>query len=332
VTQGFISVVVPVYNGEATLGRCLDTLLAQTWPHLAREIIVVENGSTDRTTDIVRSYGDRVRLLHSTARGPAAARQMAIPHCRGEIIAFTDADCYAKPDWLAQLAVPFADPDVGGVGGAVLGYTHSDQTTVEAFLERAAMLDNRGGGDGEFMPRIYTCNAAYRKTLLEKVGGFDTRMLTGEDVELSWRMQLQTGTRLAYAPEAHIYHHHRATRAGMMKQFRQYGFGEVVLDTLFGQYPGYPRSRRWQLKRIAGQVWALPRYAVSILLRTTRRVLGRATYAEAEHPLLWLLAESNNILGKLDAVVRTRGMTDARPVLAMRPEILIDRFFQHTKE
>jgi len=325
-----VSVIVPVYNGEATIAACLESLLNQTYPAAAYDLIVVENGSTDDTAAIVGRYP--VRLFHSQRRGPAPARNLGLGRSEADLVAFTDADCVAGPDWLAELVKPYADPGVGGVGGAIRALDHAGRTQVEIFSEEQSPLVNFVSGEGEFLPHLYTANASYRRPLLAELGGFNPALVTAEDVDLSWRLQLQTGTQVRYAPQAVVYHHHRSTLTGLARQYRQYGFGEILLDTMYGAYPSYPRSRRYQARRILGQVAALPRYALSGLLRAARRVIGRATPYQAAVPWLWLLIESCNVRGKLDGLVATRCMTDAQPALHIAAETLIARFFQSRKE
>ena len=325
-----VSVIVPVYNGAATIATCLESLLEQTYPSHATDVIVVENGSTDDTTGIVQRYP--VRLLHCARRGPAAARNLGISESKADVVAFTDADCIAEPDWLQELVQPYADPKVGGVGGAIRAYEHAARTLVETFSEEHAPLVNYESGEAEFLPHLYTANASYRRHLVDEVGGFNPALVTGEDVDLSWRLQLQTGAQVRYAPRAIVYHHHRSTRAGLARQYCQYGFGEILLDTMYGRHPGYPRSRGYQARQILRQAAALPRYALSALVRCARLATGRATPYQAAVPRLWLLIESSNIRGKLEGLIVTRCMTDAQPALQMDAERLIARFFPRGKE
>jgi glycosyltransferase involved in cell wall biosynthesis len=106
-----VSCVVPVCNGERFLGEALDSILAQT--HLPTELIVVDDGSTDRSQEIAESYGDRVVLLRQPNRGPAAARNRGIRAARGELLAFLDADDLWHPAKLdRQVAFLRAHPEV----------------------------------------------------------------------------------------------------------------------------------------------------------------------------------------------------------------------------
>jgi glycosyltransferase involved in cell wall biosynthesis len=302
----------------------VESVLNQTYP-APYDVIVVENGSTDDTTRIVERYP--VRLFHSTERGPAPARNTGIAHSEAEVVAFTDSDCIAAPDWLSELMRPYADPQVGGVGGAILAHAHGDRNHIEMFSDEFMPLKNFASGEHEFLPHLYTANASYRRRLLDEIGGFNPRLVTGQDVDVAWRLQLLTGAALRYAPQAVIYHHHRETVAGLARQYRRYGFGEILLDTMYGRYPGYPRNLRFQTLRLLGQMAALPRYLASAVLRQLRRWAGRATSYEAVVPQLWFMIESNNIRGKLEGLAATRLMTDARPALGRDAGQMIARLY-----
>jgi len=115
-----VSVLVAAYNEEACIAQKIDNTLALDYPEDKLELVVVTDGSTDRTPDIVRSFAsDRVRLLHQPERrGKPAAVERAFPHTRGEIVLFSDANCFFTRDVARRLVRHFADPTVGGVSGA----------------------------------------------------------------------------------------------------------------------------------------------------------------------------------------------------------------------
>ena len=152
-------------------------------------------------------------------------------------------------------------------------------------------------------------------------------LLIGEDTDVSWRIQLETRTELRYAPKAIIYHQHRVTRRGLARQYRLYGVGEILLDTMYSKYPNYPRTRSFQVKRISGQIAVLPRYLLSMVYRTFLLALGKKSLSEAAEPYLWFLIESNNIRGKLEALRATRFMTDGRSVFQEKRDEFINRFY-----
>src|ERR1041384_5139232 len=94
----FVSVIVPVWNDAERLGHCLHALEKQTYPAESYEVIVVDNGSTDSVACLVAAYG-RARLVSEQRPGSYAARNTGLNLARGQVIAFTDADCLPAPDW-----------------------------------------------------------------------------------------------------------------------------------------------------------------------------------------------------------------------------------------
>lgn len=116
------SVVVPVYNGAATIQRCLNALAQQRIDPTAFEVIVVDDGSTDSTADLVRSWLAQHpqvhgKLLQQANGGPAAARNTGAQAARAPLLLFTDADCAPVPQWIEAITKPFGDESVTGVKG-----------------------------------------------------------------------------------------------------------------------------------------------------------------------------------------------------------------------
>jgi len=306
------TVVVPVRNGEAMINTCVESLLAQRYAADRYEIIVVDNGSTDDTAGVVSSYP--VTLLRCPTPGPSPARNAGARRSQNEIVAFTDADCIADPGWLGGLAAAFEDDTVGAAGGAIEAFSHPQRNVVELFCEDMPPLRNYQTGEGEFLPFLVGANAAYRREALLAAGGWDDRLGTAEDIELAWRFQLKTGTKIVYCPDAVVYHRHRSTWKALARQYWVYGLGEVLLDTLFRGQPGYPRSLRFYRHRLARQLAALSRYVASGAIRGLRRMSGRATGYEAAWPWLLMVAEGANVAGKLKGLGLTRGLRDPEPL------------------
>jgi hypothetical protein len=121
-------------------------------------------------------------------------------------------------------------------------------------------------------------------------------------------MQLNTGARVAYAPEAIVYHKHRATLKTMAKQLQRQGFGEIVLDAMYKGHLSYRRNRRWQFKRMTSQVRALLTYVLSFVYRLLVCKARGKDRMYILSPLLWFVAESANIRGKLRGIWVTRFM------------------------
>lgn len=129
-----VSVIVPVYNGERFLAEAIESILAQTYP--SYEIIVIDDGSTDRTREIVLSYPE-IKYLYQTNAGTAAARNRGIEMARGEYLAFLDADDLWMPGKLAiQIAAFEADPTLEMVGGYVEQFVVPDLAEIYSIPAR----------------------------------------------------------------------------------------------------------------------------------------------------------------------------------------------------
>jgi len=313
----FVSVIVPVYNGQDTIGQCIEALLAQDWPQENFEVIVVDNNSTDRTVQVVSQYP--VTLVHESAiQTSYAARNRGVRAARGDIVAFTDADCFADEAWLRRLVEPFSDPAVGAVAGTVQSYASSG--LVERFFAAVRPFDP---SSAESLKSLLTGNIAYRKHLVEDLGLFDETLFTAGDVDLGWRVQIWTKAQVRRVPDAVVYHRFRSTRKGLFDQYRRYGFSEILLDTLYRGSPFHKRTPARQLRIMVRQVRALFTYIGSMVYRRLRNRLDRVPIADAEFylafPVLFFIAESGALLGKCDALIATRGFR--RTPFPSRPEI-----------
>lgn len=208
-----ISVIIPAYNAEATIGACVSALHRQQWPE-SFEIIVIDDGSTDRTADLARLSGARV--ISTPRARPAAARNVGIRAASGAIICCTDADCTPHPDWLQQITKPFDDDDVAACKGTY-------QTRQPELVAHFVQLEYEDKYDllrrQESIDFIDTYSAAYRRDVLTASGGFDERFDYLEDQELSFRLAAR-GHRMLFCESAVVEHLHSATlRAYLRKKF-----------------------------------------------------------------------------------------------------------------
>jgi cellulose synthase/poly-beta-1,6-N-acetylglucosamine synthase-like glycosyltransferase len=196
------SVIVPAYNAAATLQACLDALESQTIPRHAYEVIVVDDGSTDATPDLLQKA--EVTALHQPHASQAAARNRGAEAARGEILLFTDADCEPEADWIERMLAPFQEPGVAGVKGR---YRTRQRSLVARFVqaefeEKYARLARQDRIDF-----VDTHAAGYRRDLFLESGGFDVRFPVDEDQELSFRLA-RAGHRLVFEPDAVVFHQH----------------------------------------------------------------------------------------------------------------------------
>jgi cellulose synthase/poly-beta-1,6-N-acetylglucosamine synthase-like glycosyltransferase len=229
------SVIVPAYQAMSVIGSCVQALNRQTIPREQFEVIVVDDGSTDRTAAVAREAGAD-HLLLCTHQGPAAARNMGTEAARGEIVLFTDADCEPVPEWLEQMVAPFADPQVMGAKGAY----HTRQREFVARLvqleydvryERMAALSR--------IDFVDTYAAAYRRDLLLRYGGFDRAypIPSAEDVDLSFRLA-RDGHEFRFVPAARVWHRHPTSLKYYLIRKGRYGFWRALL------YLRYPNKIR----------------------------------------------------------------------------------------
>lgn len=220
-----ISVVVCAYNAADTLDDCLQSLGALTYPNY--EVILVNDGSRDRTEEIGRHYG-HVRVITTTNQGLSAARNTGLSAATGEIVAYTDADVRVDADWLTYLVQPFLNSDVVAAGGP--NVVPPDDPWVAQCVARAPGGPTHVLFDDRVAEHVPGCNIAVRRDALLAIGGFNPIYLrAGDDVDVCWRLQAR-GWKIGFAPAAHVWHHHRASVRAYWRQQVGYGEGEVWLQ------------------------------------------------------------------------------------------------------
>jgi GT2 family glycosyltransferase len=203
--------------------RPLEALAKLDYPDY--EVIVVDDGSTDDTAQIAHGYD--VQLISTRNEGLSSARNTGWQAASGEIVAYIDDDAYPDPHWLTYLALTFLESDHCGAGGPNIA-PHGDGTLAEC-------VASAPGGPAHvlFSDRVAEhvpgCNMAFRRSWLERIGGFDPQFRTaGDDVDVCWRMQEAGGT-IGFHPAAVVWHHRRSTIARYWKQQVGYGRAEALL-------------------------------------------------------------------------------------------------------
>ena len=209
-----VAVIVPVWNGEAVLGRCLDALARQTIPRDSYQIIVVDNGSSDATARIARSYAG-VELLEEKRPGSYVARNLGIGRVRAPITAFTDADCEPTPDWLEQiLRAAAANPGFGVLAGKIDLFDEiAQEREVFGDYERLFSFPQSHAARGN----CATANWASETALLKALGGFDAALKSGGDRQMALRIR-DSGHPLVYIPAMVVRHPVRASRAELVRK------------------------------------------------------------------------------------------------------------------
>lgn len=196
-----VSVVIPTHNRAELLSRLGAALSAQegVGPY---EVVFVDDSSTDGTSEVLAqvqaaaSVPVQVLRTSSSSGNPAHPRNLGWRAARAPLVAFIDDDCRPRPDWLGALLEALADADL------VQGLTDADPDEAPGSGPFARFIVVT-----EFSWKFETCNIAYRRELLERLGGFDESfpLKFGEDVDLGWRA-VDAGARFGWAPDAVVYH------------------------------------------------------------------------------------------------------------------------------
>ena len=209
----YISVIIPVYNGEKFLPGCLDALVSGSYRDY--ELIVVDDCSTDRSVEISRAKGARV-LKTSRQSGPGGARNLGAQEARGEVLFFVDADVVVKPDTLERVAANFMDhPEVASVFGS-----YDDEPAEKNFISQYKNLFHRfvhqqARSEAE---TFWAGCGAIRRDVFLAVDGFDAERYPRpaiEDIELGYRMRSR-GHRILLDKQLQAKHLKRWTLKSML--------------------------------------------------------------------------------------------------------------------
>jgi GT2 family glycosyltransferase len=266
------------------------------------EIVVADNGSTDDTAAVVQGFAENapIRLVDAAhRRGPAVARNAVVRAARGRIIAFTDADCLVHHRWLAEIEAGFDDEAVGCVAGSILPAEF--RTSAERFYARRNILSQDFVLAHPFLPYAQTANAAFRREVFDAIGPFDEEMITCEDADLLWRMQLQTTYRLRYRPEALVWHRHRSSGRGLLKQTIGWGTGQALV---YRKYRHLMARDSWT--KLAGDYRRIGGLASLAVRRWIRLKVKRRGADALEDAYLNLLFLSGIKLGRLQGSWQAR--------------------------
>lgn len=261
------TVIIPVYNQPEFLAKCLAALAQQTLSRDKFEVLVVDNGSDHSPAEVVSQH-TFARLLEEAKPGSFAARNTALQVARGEIIAFTDADCVPDPEWLENAIAALDSGDIDVVAGRidVAIEDPARPTTIELF-DAAIRFDQRArvaATNG-----VVTANLVTRRDIIDAVGPFDDSLMSGADAVWSSHAA-KHNYRVRYVDNAIVVHPARASLDEVLTQARRRAGGDyqIKLKT--------PRSLAWRLAFLAKRL--LPRMHG---LGVTRRRLAKRGYGFA---------------------------------------------------
>lgn len=231
-----VSVIIPIYRRTEWIGHCLAALGKQKSYH-DFEVVIVDDGSpnqqqvADAISEAIRDSDLSIRFIRKPNAGPAAARNYGVKNSRGTLICFLDDDSIVGEGWLNEITAPFTDEKVSVVSGKILSYNRENSLTL--LLEIAIYTGIHWA----------TCNIAYRRELLERLGGFDEsfREASWEDNDLGLRARW-AGARQVHNEKAVVYHAHEESLEEYRRKCLLNGRGAAAF------------SRKFRFKR---PLWAL---------------------------------------------------------------------------
>jgi GT2 family glycosyltransferase len=281
-----VSVIIPHYRDFEHLDACLRSVAAQSYPAARVEVIVGDNGSPEGIERVREVAAGRAQVLLVEERGAGPARNGAVAHATGEVLAFIDSDCVAEPQWIEEGVRALSGYDFVGGQVKVLVQDEARMTPVEAWervfaFDFKSYIEKKGftGSGNLFCPR----------RVFDAVGGF--RVGISEDTEWSLRA-VAAGFRLGYAPKAVVGHPARRTWEELTRKWRRLG------DESYGLSAGRPGRRlRWAVRGLlmpASAVAHTPKVLLHPGLHTLSQRLAalRVLYAIR----FWRLADAVRVL------------------------------------
>ncbi|MEI6816812.1 MAG: glycosyltransferase [Bacteroidota bacterium] len=227
----FISIIIPAKNEEKLIRICIESLNKINYPKDKFEIIITDGLSTDNTVAVAKEMGARV--INNPKQTVSPGRNIGFENAKGDLIAFTDADCIVDENWL-QNSLKYFDQDesVACVGGPNLTpQDESDFGKAVGFVFdqpvfAAGSIHARELKEVKEVISIPGCNAIYRQSVLSKVMPLDESMLTCDDTKLN-REIIDLGFKLLYTPDVVVFHYRRPTPKRLWRQFYRYSIGRL---------------------------------------------------------------------------------------------------------
>lgn len=219
-----LSIIIPALNSAATISYTLSSIFSNKFPRELFEVLVIDNGSSDRTVEIAERFPVKIHYCHRRGIGPP--RNFGIKVAEGDIVGFTDSDCIVEKDWLEKIFNFFEqNSEVDGVGGPVFPYPSSQnkiqRLTGEIFVEDQGYPKKIERVEfGSSYGLIFGTNSAYKKEALVSAGGYSEP--GGSNLELSWRLASK-GRNLFFDPDIKVYHTFPWSLKSIFKQQFRWG-------------------------------------------------------------------------------------------------------------
>lgn len=233
-----MSIIIPAYNAERSIEKCIRSALAQKYPQENYEVLVVDNNSTDNTVQRIQSFADVRYILEKDRQNCFAACNTGARNARYDLFAFLDADQVADENWLRELVSGHDDERYGAMGGR---YVYDDQQLLKDIDVRGN--DNRHGIKVDGLDTLGSSNCIYKRHVFEALGGFFDEWFSGADFDMAFRLQNGLKLNIKYNPNAFVVEEGRTVSEYLKREFR-IGYGRMILTER------YPRMRQSTLSLI----------------------------------------------------------------------------------
>lgn len=233
-----ISVVIPAFNRENSLSKCLESLFRQDYSKNLFEIIVVDDGSTDDTAQLVNKLAQgysNIRYFYQSNKGPAAARNLGMLQAKADIVAFTDTDCILSLPWVKNMVEAHKlSEDIAVIGGLTTVSPNNIKAMVSQSLSDGAIQMAIGGKQEIiFFP---TCNVSIKKKYLNEKFNEFFQFPAGEDLEFFWRL-FKKSNKFVYKQDIKVFHDCHPNFVSFLKQAYLYGRGNYLAQYLHKNHP-----------------------------------------------------------------------------------------------
>ncbi len=213
-----MTVIIPAYNCERDIAKCLDSILNQSYPREDFEVIVVDNNSTDNTAKVIKKYN--VKYALEKRQSSYAARNKGLSLAKGEILVFTDADCIPVKDWLTAYLDCFSKTGLKLIAGSI-------EISLKDLDNPWMIYDKLNHMNQQLLVKTKnfaaTANLMVHRDVFSTVGEFDPELISGGDSEFGQRACKKF--KMKFCPKAKIYHPARGSFSGLIKKKYRLGFG-----------------------------------------------------------------------------------------------------------
>ncbi|MDD5115943.1 MAG: glycosyltransferase [Candidatus Omnitrophica bacterium] len=319
-----ISIVIPTYKRYDLLKQCLDSVLQQDYPLDGYEVIVVDDACEGIIKGMLEGLMGRypnLRYLTQAHRGPAAARNLGIRSCRGDIIGFIDDDCLVDKDWVRLMVQAHLNAhEIAAVGGLTVAYTAKSTVLASQFLSNCSIETfYRGSSQVIFFP---TCNVSLKKEIFQAFR-FDENFPApgGEDLEFFWKL-FKDGYRFVWDKKIRTVHYRDETTSSFLKQAYIYGRGNFLAQYLHGDHPLLKELKTGSVSFWCASfinIMKIPRFSYLLGRKLIKESGIKSTWKKLSIYAYFLLHKIFYILGNISEYIRTRDLRPGGETEKIRP-------------